>query len=108
MKVVMKQSAPLYFKPSCVSVFFGNVGTSRRAVYHAGHFHFSTTVMTRYRHYKGGIYEFVGDATLESDLTAMVVYRAADGALWIRPGAVFHERVDVDGQQVPRFVRIDD
>ena len=64
--------------------------------------------MTRYRHYKGGIYEFVGDATLESDLTPMVVYRAANGTLWIRPAKVFHEPVEVDGQLVPRFVRIDD
>ncbi|MCA1324020.1 DUF1653 domain-containing protein [Herbaspirillum sp. alder98] len=64
--------------------------------------------MTRYRHYKGGIYEFVGDATLESDLTPMVVYRAANGTLWIRPTEVFHEPVEVDGQLVPRFVRIDD
>ncbi|MBP0599370.1 DUF1653 domain-containing protein [Herbaspirillum sp. LeCh32-8] len=64
--------------------------------------------MTRYRHYKGGIYEFVGDAILESDLSPMVVYRAADGRLWIRPSEVFHELVDVDGKQVPRFEKIAD
>jgi hypothetical protein len=76
--------------------------------YHAGPICLSITRMTRYRHYKGGIYEFVGDATLESDLTPMVVYRAANGTLWIRPTAIFHESVEVDGQRVPRFVRIDD
>ncbi|TQK03870.1 uncharacterized protein DUF1653 [Herbaspirillum sp. SJZ130] len=70
--------------------------------------HFSDIAMTRYRHYKGGIYEFVGEATLESDLTPMVVYRAANGSLWIRPREVFHETVDVDGKQVPRFERLAD
>lgn len=64
--------------------------------------------MTRYRHYKGGIYEFVGDAILESDLSAMVVYRAADGRLWIRPTEVFHETIEVDGKQVPRFEKLPD
>lgn len=57
----------------------------------------------KYRHYKGGIYELVGEATLESDLTSMIVYRAADGALWIRPKAVFFELIEIDGVLTPRF-----
>jgi hypothetical protein len=61
----------------------------------------------RYRHYKGGLYELVCMATLESDLSQMVVYRAADGSVWTRPSAVFFELVDVDGTQVPRFVALD-
>jgi hypothetical protein len=57
-----------------------------------------------YRHYKGGVYEFLHDATLESDLTPMVVYRAvANGTVWIRPQAVFHGLVEIDGRYVPRF-----
>ena len=61
----------------------------------------------RYRHYKGGLYELVCTATLESDLSTMVVYRAADGSVWTRPSAVFFELVDVEGVQVPRFVALD-
>lgn len=57
----------------------------------------------QYRHYKGGVYTLIGPATLESDLTPMIVYRAADGSLWIRPAAVFHEMIDIDGVLVPRF-----
>ncbi|BEV15976.1 DUF1653 domain-containing protein [Herbaspirillum sp. DW155] len=64
--------------------------------------------MTRYRHYKGGIYEYVDEAILEADLTPMIVYRAADGRLWLRPRAAFFEMVDVGGRQVPRFEKIDD
>ena len=61
----------------------------------------------RYRHYKGGLYELVCMATLEADLSQMVVYRAADGSIWTRPSTVFFELVDVDGVQVPRFAPID-
>jgi hypothetical protein len=61
----------------------------------------------QYRHYKGGLYELVCEATLESDLTPMIVYRAANGTVWIRPKAVFFELVEVDGQQVPRFAPVD-
>ncbi|MFL6707116.1 MAG: DUF1653 domain-containing protein [Massilia sp.] len=61
----------------------------------------------RYRHYKGGLYELVCMATLESDLSEMVVYRAADGSIWTRPATVFFELIDVDGQRQPRFAVID-
>jgi hypothetical protein len=60
----------------------------------------------QYRHYKGGLYELVCEATLESDLTPMIVYRAANGTVWIRPKDVFFELVEVDGQQIPRFAPV--
>ncbi|HEY5801018.1 MAG TPA: DUF1653 domain-containing protein [Burkholderiaceae bacterium] len=60
----------------------------------------------RFRHYKGGLYELVCEATLEADLTPMIVYRAADGSVWIRPKSVFFEQVEVDGVSQPRFVQI--
>lgn len=62
----------------------------------------------RYQHYKGGIYEFLYEATLESDLMPMVVYRAANGSVWIRPRDVFHEMIEVDGKRVPRFAVMTD
>lgn len=61
----------------------------------------------RYRHYKGGLYELVCMATLEADLSPMVVYRAADGAVWTRPAAVFFETVAIDGCAQPRFAQLD-
>ncbi len=63
--------------------------------------------MQKYRHYKGGLYQLVCVATLESDLSEMIVYTAADGSFWTRPASVFFEIIDVDGQQVQRFVPID-
>lgn len=64
------------------------------------------TNTTRYRHYKGGIYEFVCEATQEADLQPAIVYRAPDGSLWIRPKSVFFELITVAGKVVQRFTEI--
>lgn len=61
----------------------------------------------KYRHYKGGIYEIVCEAILESDPTVtMMIYRSHNGSIWARPKDVFFERVEVDGKTVPRFAPI--
>lgn len=61
----------------------------------------------QYRHYKGGIYELVCEARVESDpAITMIVYRAADGSIWTRPHHVFFELVNVDGMMIPRFAPI--
>jgi hypothetical protein len=62
--------------------------------------------LIQYRHYKGGLYELVCEATLEADLTPMIIYRAADGSIWARPKAVFFELVEVVGLLVPRFAPV--
>lgn len=62
--------------------------------------------MIQYRHYKGGLYELVCEATLEADLSPMIIYRAHDGSIWARPKSVFFELVEVDGQKVPRFAPV--
>jgi hypothetical protein len=58
---------------------------------------------SRFRHYKGGLYEVVCEATLEAGHTPVVVYRGEDGATWVRPRAAFLESVEVDGVRMPRF-----
>jgi hypothetical protein len=58
----------------------------------------------KYRHYKGGIYEIVCEARLESDPhVIMIVYKSADGLIWTRPGDAFFELVQHEGNTVPRF-----
>ena len=58
----------------------------------------------RYRHYKGGTYEFICAAKLESDPdTVMIVYQAADGSFWTRPEKVFFEIIEHQGKPVQRF-----
>jgi hypothetical protein len=60
-----------------------------------------------YQHYKGGIYEIVCEAKLESDPTViMMIYRSHDGSTWARPKEVFFEMVRVEGATVPRFALI--
>ncbi|HTD03387.1 DUF1653 domain-containing protein [Undibacterium sp.] len=62
----------------------------------------------RYRHYKGGIYELVCEATQESDLSPTIVYKAQNGTYWTRPKSVFFEMIEVDGQMVQRFTPMAD
>jgi hypothetical protein len=59
----------------------------------------------RYRHYKGGEYEVLGMARHSETLEPLVLYRPlyADSGLWVRPHSMFIERVELDGQSVPRF-----
>jgi len=40
----------------------------------------------------------------------MVVYKALYGeqGLWVRPYAMFVERIEVEGQMMPRFQKVDD
>jgi hypothetical protein len=61
----------------------------------------------RYRHYKGGVYEVVCEATIEADLTAAVVYRGQDGKTWVRSRDAFFGTVEVDGVRMPRFAPLD-
>jgi hypothetical protein len=60
----------------------------------------------RFRHYKGGVYELVCEATLEADRAPVIVYRGTDGAVWVRPKEAFFEQVDVGGVPTPRFAPI--
>ncbi|MDX8399029.1 MAG: DUF1653 domain-containing protein [Gallionellaceae bacterium] len=62
----------------------------------------------KYRHYKGGIYELVCEARLESDpAVIMMVYKNEDGSIWTRPRDIFFERVQHKGNTVERFAAID-
>ncbi len=62
----------------------------------------------RYRHFKGNEYQVIGLATHSETEETVVVYRPlyGDGALWVRPLAMFAETVERDGQVQPRFAWI--
>lgn len=61
----------------------------------------------KYRHYKGGIYEIVCEAKLESDPSViMIVYKSESGLIWTRPRNVFFELVQHEGNTVPRFAPV--
>lgn len=64
----------------------------------------------RYRHYKGNFYQVLDVARHSETLEALVVYRPlyGEGALWVRPAAMFTETVLVDGVEQPRFAHVGD
>lgn len=63
----------------------------------------------RYRHFKGMEYEVIAIARHSETLEEMVVYRAlyGDGDVWVRPVAMWQERVVREGKDLPRFTYID-
>ena len=62
----------------------------------------------KYRHFKGGIYELICEARLESNPeTIMIVYRAPDGSEWTRPSDVFFEIIEHQGVKMQRFTPIE-
>lgn len=66
-------------------------------------------VAGKYRHFKGGEYEVIGVARHSETGEALVVYRPLYGerGLWCRPAAMFAEQVEVAGQLVDRFQRVE-
>jgi hypothetical protein len=58
-----------------------------------------------YRHYKGNLYEVLGEAKHSETLEPMIVYRAqyGDQELWVRPFEMFVEEVLFEGTMQPRF-----
>ncbi|MBI3984160.1 DUF1653 domain-containing protein [Candidatus Microgenomates bacterium] len=62
-----------------------------------------------YVHFRGNEYYVEGVARHSESMAEYVVYRAlfGDGERWIRPLAQFLEEVEVDGQKLPRFRRVE-
>ena len=67
----------------------------------------------KYQHYKGNFYEVLDVARHSETLEEMVVYRTlydsefGKDSLWVRPKMMFLEKVEVDGQEVPRFRKVE-
>jgi hypothetical protein len=58
-----------------------------------------------YRHFKGNKYKVIGVARHSESNDSLVVYQPlyGDYGLWVRPVQMFVEKVEVEGQVVPRF-----
>lgn len=62
-----------------------------------------------FKHYKGGLYEFITSGIDADSKEEKAVFRNVQtGVVWIRPLAEFNATVEVNGQYVPRFVRVSD
>ena len=63
--------------------------------------------MTKYQHYKGGIYTLIDPSVLHTETgELLVVYQNPRGATFARPRDMFFGEVEVDGVMVPRFKEI--
>ena len=63
-----------------------------------------------YRHYKNKDYRVIAIAKHSETLEDMVVYQALYGEreIWVRPLAMFEERIFLNGGAVPRFCLLSD
>jgi len=61
-----------------------------------------------YEHFKGPRYRVIGMCRHSETEEPLVVYQClyGDYSLWVRPLDNFLETVEVDGEQVPRFERV--
>ena len=65
--------------------------------------------MRIFRHYKGGLYEYICEARHSETEEEMVVYRPLynDSGVWVRPKNMFFENVNIDGEEKPRFSEVE-
>jgi hypothetical protein len=58
-----------------------------------------------YRHYKNLLYQVLGTVRHSESLEPMTLYKALYGeqGLWVRPAAMFNEKVDINGVIQDRF-----
>jgi hypothetical protein len=58
-----------------------------------------------YRHYKNLLYLVVGTVRHSESLEPMTLYKAlyGDEGLWVRPAAMFNEKVEINGVIQDRF-----
>ncbi|MEG1931479.1 MAG: DUF1653 domain-containing protein [Pygmaiobacter sp.] len=58
-----------------------------------------------YRHFKGGLYRLIALARHSETREEMVVYQALYGerGYWVRPAAMWSERIERDGVSCARF-----
>lgn len=65
--------------------------------------------MRIFRHYKGGLYEYICEAHHSETEEEMVVYRPLynDSGVWVRPKKMFFENVIIGGEEKPRFAEVE-
>lgn len=68
------------------------------------------TLTGHYRHYKGNEYEVLGEGIHTETEERLIIYKSlhAPFTIWVRPYAIFFETVTIDGQETPRFSKLED
>ncbi len=73
-------------------------------------FHQNIKIGKKYRHFKGNEYLVLHLAKHSETLEELVVYQALYGerGIWVRPLAMFAEKVEVNGKFVNRFEKVEE
>ncbi len=59
---------------------------------------------SRWKHYKGGVYEVITLANHSETQEPMVIYKSIPfGSVYARPLSMWHERCTLNGQEANRF-----
>lgn len=63
-----------------------------------------------YQHFKGKLYRVIGKVTHSETLEELVLYQALYGEMgfWVRPTAMFLEKVAHQGEMISRFTLIEE
>lgn len=59
--------------------------------------------MKKYKHYKGKVYEVLGEAVHSETDEKMVIYKDSTGEIYVRPAEMFYEEIIVEGIKIKRF-----
>jgi hypothetical protein len=75
----------------------------------------SVVKLGKYQHYKGQLYEVIGEGihteTREPVVIYKMLYETPDfpfGSLWVRPKTMFLENIELNGGSAPRFKYLGD
>jgi len=75
--------------------------------------HQKKPTLGKYKHYKGKIYEVIDIVIHSETMEEMVLYKPLyetndefNGKLWVRPLAMFMEKVEVEGVEIDRFKKL--
>lgn len=69
-----------------------------------------SNILGKYRHYKGNEDEVIGVGKHTENEEEMVIYKAlrTPYQIWLRPYKMFFETVQVNGEEIQRFEKIED
>jgi hypothetical protein len=69
-----------------------------------------TSILGKYRHYKGNEYEVLGVGKHTETEEKMVIYKALYPPFetWLRPYEMFFGTIELDGKNIARFEKISD
>ncbi|MCF7795930.1 DUF1653 domain-containing protein [Patescibacteria group bacterium] len=71
------------------------------------------SILGKYKHYKGGLYEVIGEGIDSENLEEVIIYKSLykndkypKNTIWVRPKKMFLEKIIINGEEIFRFTKI--